>query len=180
MTDSQLLGLLKTSDKSSFDELYRRYFSTLYTFAYKIVQDKEACRDAVQDIFIWLWENRETLDIDHLKNYLVASVKYKLVRTIKTSKRHSEILSAKVTWDDIAFYDVGLEVKELQKVIADALSRLPVRAKEVFTLSRLQYLSNKEIAGKLGISEKTVENHITVSLRRLRTELGKILSFLLF
>ncbi len=75
MTDSQLLGLLKTSDKSSFDELYRRYFSTLYTFAYKIVQDKEACRDAVQDIFIWLWENRETLDIDHLKNYLVASVK---------------------------------------------------------------------------------------------------------
>jgi RNA polymerase sigma-70 factor (ECF subfamily) len=177
LTDTELVDLLKSGDQIAFDQIYARYFSSLYTYAYKILQDRDECQDAIQDIFIWIWEHKEKIEIDSLKNYLIASVKYKLVRSIKTSKRHAEILSSKVPSTNITIQEPDVEIKELKKVIADALSLLPTRAKEVFSLSRSQYLSNKEIASKLGISEKTVENHITLSLRRLRAELGKMMSF---
>lgn len=179
LTDTELIDLLKKGDTIAFDEIYARYFSCLYTYAYKILQDRDECQDVIQDIFIWLWENKERAQIDNLKSYLIASVKYKLIRSIKTSKRHSEILSTKVSLNSIANPESDIEIKELRKVIADAVSSLPTRAREVYSLSRSQYLSNKEIASKLGISEKTVENHITLSLSRLRAQLGKILSFFL-
>lgn len=177
LTDTDLLGLLKKEDREAFDQIYTRYFSSLYSYAFKVLQDKEECQDTIQDLFIWLWENKSNLGhIENLHSYLIASVKYKLVRAVQTSRRHAQIIASQIPKTSRSCSSNDYEVKELKRVIADIITLMPERSREVLTLSRQQYLSNKEIAHRLGISEKTVENHLTISLRKLRTELGKILS----
>jgi RNA polymerase sigma-70 factor (ECF subfamily) len=180
LPDEKLMLLLATGDVSAFDEIYSRHFKAVYQYAFNILKSEEECSDAVQEIFIWLWENRERLHIESLRSYLLAAVKYKLVRRIKTSKRQAAILSAHVNIDDHQVADLSIEVKELKKVINDFITFLPPRARAVFVLSRQHHLSNKKIAAKLEISEKTVENQITLSLRKLKIVLGRFVSFIIY
>jgi RNA polymerase sigma-70 factor (family 1) len=156
-----------------YNQIYHRYSEALYRYAYNILKDEDECTDAIQEVFIWFWNNREKLNVTELKPYLSAAVKYKLTRVIQSSRRKAEILAAAPEIQE-AFTDNSLEVKELKHAISQFLETLPPRAKEIFHLSRNEYLSNKEIAGQLGITEKTVENQMTISLRKLKVALGKM------
>jgi RNA polymerase sigma-70 factor (ECF subfamily) len=178
-TDDQLLELLKGNDDEAFTEIYGRYAETLYRFAWNILEEEEECRDAVQDVFVWFWENRGRLHVTVLKYYLLAAVKYKLVRTIQKSKRKDEILSARPAIAS-SFVEDTTELNELKAIIRQFTETLPPRAKEIFYLSRDEYLTNKEIAAKLHISEKTVENQITISLKKLRRTLGHLSFWTIF
>nr|WP_295871348.1 RNA polymerase sigma-70 factor [uncultured Chitinophaga sp.] len=179
-SDAALLPLLKEGEVQAFNEVYARYFRLLYQYAWNILDNEEECSDAVQEIFVWLWEHRSTLEVTSLKGYLMAAVKYRLARIIQTSRRRAAILAANVELPTITRIEEDIEVKELRRVITEFSETLPQRAREIFHLSRVQHLSNKEIAARLGISEKTVENQITIALKKLRSDLGKkMLSFLL-
>lgn len=178
-TDEQLVELLKANDRESFTEIYKRYAAILYRFAWNILEEDDECRDAVQDVFVWLWENRNHLQVTVLKYYLLAAVKYKLVRAIQNSKRKDEILSAHLETAD-SYVEDAVEVNELKSIIRQFTESLPPRAKEIFHLSRNEYLTNREIASKLHISEKTVENQITITLRKLRHTLGHLSFWSLF
>jgi len=170
--DSELTSLLKDGDRVAFNQIYYRHSVFLYHYAFNIIKDEDECTDAIQEIFVWLWINREKLNIIVLKGYLTAAVKYKLARVIQSSKRRNEILTAGFDLE-ASFVDESLELKELKSVINDFVETLPVRAKQIFQLSREEYLTNKEIAGQLGISEKTVENQMTITLKKLKVFLGK-------
>lgn len=179
LSDDELLLLIKKGEVHAFNEVYSRYFSTLYRYAYNILKNEEECSDAIQEIFVWIWENRERLHITALKGYLIASVKYRLARVIQTSRRHAEIISANIPLKTFTIIEDDIAAKELRKVIDEWTETLPQRAKQIFQLSRVQHLTNKEVATQLGISEKTVENQITIALKKLRSDLTKrLLSFL--
>ncbi|MBO9727882.1 MAG: RNA polymerase sigma-70 factor [Chitinophaga sp.] len=180
LNDDELLLLIKKGEVHAFNEIYFRHFTTLYRFAYNILKNEEECSDAIQEIFVWIWENREKLDITSLKNYLIASVKYRLARVIQTSRRHAEIIAANIPVAAFTVIEDDIEARELKKVISDWTETLPPRARQIFQLSREQHLSNKEIALQLGISEKTVENQITIALKKLRSDLTKRMLSLLF
>ncbi|NIG57280.1 RNA polymerase sigma-70 factor [Chitinophaga sp. Cy-1792] len=173
ISDPDLLQLIREGQVHAFNEVYARYFKLLYKYAYNILRNEAECNDAIQEIFVWIWENRETLEVSSLKGYLLAAVRYKLARTIQTSKRRAEILSNTTTHTTFTQLDDDLAVKELRQVISDFTDSLPPRSREIFRLSRLNHLTNKEIASQLGISEKTVENQLTIALKKLRTDLGK-------
>ncbi|MEC5143137.1 RNA polymerase sigma-70 factor [Chitinophaga sp. 212800010-3] len=180
LSDAELLLLVKNGEGNAFSEVYSRHFRPLYLYAYNILNNEEECCDAIQEIFVWLWENRTNLEIASLKGYLMASVKYRLARIIQTSKRRAEILASGTAPATFALIDDDIEVKELRRVINEFTETLPERAREIFRLSRLQHFSNKEIAARMGISEKTVENQITIALKKLRSDLSrKMISFLL-
>ncbi|MGJ1447349.1 sigma-70 family RNA polymerase sigma factor [Sphingobacterium spiritivorum] len=171
--DQRLMAELKINNELAFNTIYFRYSSMLYRYAFNILRNEEECIDVIQEIFVWMWEKRENLHISHLKSYLMAAVRYRLIRVIATSKRKEEILSQSIC--DIPLHtDDFLEVKELKHVIADFTATLPLRARETFHLSREKYLSNKEIALQLGISEKTVETQMTISLKKLRLYLNRM------
>lgn len=176
--DRELLSLLKSSDDRAFTEIYNRYAELLYRYAYNILQDEHECTDAIQEVFIWLWNSREKLQITELKYYLLAAVKHKLARAIRNSKRKAEILAAHPSIKQ-SFVDESLELKELKSIILHFTHSLPPRAKEIFHLSRNEYLTNREIAAKLNISEKTVENQMTITLRKLKQALGSFWVFFL-
>ena len=177
-SDLELTALLKAGDVPAFDELFNRYSEPLYKFAYSILRDEDECRDVVQDIFIWFWQHRETMQLTSVKSYLFAAVKFNIAKVVKTSKRRAEILELVPKQEEI-FEEHALELKELIYLIKTFVGELPGRAREIFELSRNEHLTNKEIAERLGISEKTVENQMTIVLKRLRVKLGKH-SFLLF
>lgn len=172
-TDEQLLDMLKGSDEAAFTEIYQRYAIILYQFAWNILKDEEECKDAVQEVFVWFWNNRCNIQVTALKYYLLAAVKYKLIRVIQNSKRRDEILSARPLRAESSVEEI-LELKELQAVISQFTQSLPPRAKKIFHLSRQQYLSNREIASRMQISEKTVENQMTITLKKLRHTLGNM------
>lgn len=174
-TDSELLDLVKSGDGAAFDEIYQRYWNILFKSAWYLLQDKAACMDVVQDVFVWLWEHRDHVVLTTLRGYLVMAVRYKAANYLRNSKVRASFME-----ESSAAATAGpseewmLELKELKAVIAGFTDALPSRCREVFYLSRHEHLSNREIAYRLGISEKTVENQITTALKKLRVRLGSM------
>ncbi len=177
--DTELLTMLADSKVEAFDEIYRRYWSNMYNSAYNILRDKDSCMDIVQELFIWLWEHRTQLDVDSLKSYLLVAVKFKVTNYIRRGKvRQSYFDKLKKIDEPCEIVEDSVEVKELIQIINHFTGQLPPKCKEVFLLSRQEYLSNKEIAEKLGVSVKTVENQMTIALRKLRISLSRVNFFL--
>lgn len=174
-SDADLLDLLKSGDAAAFTEIYKRYWEFLYKSCFAILKDSDTSDDIVQDIFVWLWSNREKHITDSFKPYLYSAVKYKVANVIRHGKVKAVFFESVVqNYQEVEIDNNSLEVKELKEIIAQFTSTLPERAKMIFDLSRNKLLSNKEIAGQLGISEKTVENQMNINLKKLKISLGRM------
>lgn len=168
-SDSELLQLLSKDDHDAFDALYRRHWEELYTSAYFILKHQSACKDIVQDVFIWLWEKRSTLQISSIRPYLKAAVRFKIANLIRGDRIresfYNQILeytqSTAPTPSEIA------EAKQMQAIIQEVINQLPAQCKVIYKLRRDEKLSNQQIAEQLGISVKTVENQITIAQKRI-------------
>ncbi len=170
-TDNDLLRLLSQNDIEAFDTLYSRHWAGMYKTAFFVLRDPEACKDVVQDIFVWLWEHRQALEIQTLKSYLCAAVKFKVANYIRSSRIRESFFEASARFHPcplIENMEERTEINELKAIISRAVTGLPDKCREIFRLSREEYLSNREIAEKLGISVKTVENQMTIALDRIR------------
>jgi RNA polymerase sigma-70 factor (family 1) len=177
LSDNELAALL-ADDDAAFNEIYERYWSLLYRAAFNVLKDEDACLDVIQEVFIWFWEHRSDVAVKSVKAYLLVAVKYKVANYIRNGKTRESFYDRipKIELDD-DFPDEALEVKELKEMIARFVMELPERCQEVFNMSRNEHLSNKEIAERLGITEKTVENQINKALKRLKLNLGKLSLF---
>lgn len=180
-SDVELIDLLRSGDETAFTELYNRHWKFMFTAAFNALRHKEDSMDVCQTVFLWLWENRLEIAIKtNLKAYLHTAVKYKIANLIRSGKVREKLL------DDILLLDIRadevleLEIKELKNFITQLVGELPDKCREVFLLSRDEHLSHKQISEKLGISEKTVDDHITRALKKLRAPLGKMASIFLF
>lgn len=178
LTDQELIAAMQHND-AVFDEIYERYWSVLYRSAFNVLREKEASMDVIQEVFIWFWEHRATIQVNSIKAYLLTAVKYKVANYIRNGKVRETFYDRipKVELDT-EFPDEMLELKELKEMISHFVMELPERCQEVFNMSRNEHLSNREIADRLGISEKTVENQINKALKRIRTNLGRSSAFI--
>lgn len=174
-SDAELVGLISDHDRKAFATLYDRHWENLFFSAKSCLADDEVCMDLVQDVFLWLWEHRIDLQITHVKSFLTAAARYQVANYIRHRKIHEKYLKQVVSTegDYVDSVDAQVEVKELKNIIRICSEDLPMRCQEIYSLSREKHWSNKEIAKHLDISEKTVENQITIALRRLRLELRK-------
>jgi len=166
-------------DEKFLEHLFREYFASLMAFSVKILGDEDEARDVVQKVFISLWERRESLDLDtSMKSYLFTSVHNRSLNVIRDRKKFSDAPHAERE-DSV---DVGnqLEAMELEQRIGEIIGELPEKTREVFVLSRFEGLKYGEIADKLGISVKTVENQMSRALRILREKLAHYLALLLW
>lgn len=162
-----LLSRFLSGDDDAFGIIFKKYSGVLYASAYNLFRNQHACEDMVQELFIELWEKKHTLSIRNLKSYLFVAIKNKALMAIRSGKIFvdesvmSELCSEYET-------DQNLIADELAGIINYSIDRLPERCQTVFKLSRLEQLSNREIATKLNISIKTVESQMTIALRRLK------------
>ena len=174
-TDIELMDLLKSGDQAAFTAIYKRHWKFLFNGVFKATGHREDSMDICQTVFIWLWEKREVVQISSsLKNYLHTAVKYKIANLIRQGKIRETLFDELEEVDFRVYKENELEIKELKCFIAQLVDELPPKCKEVFQLSRNEQLSHKEIAEKLGISEKTVDEQIHRALKKLRVPLGRL------
>ncbi|GAA4299869.1 RNA polymerase sigma-70 factor [Compostibacter hankyongensis] len=179
--DGELLLRLAGNDAEAFTVIYNRYWETLYRSAFRVLKDHDACLDIVHEIYTWLWAHRRELQIAHLRAYLLSAVKFKVVNHIRAGRIRESFFgeAAQLLPPETADAGNNLAAKELDTAVRQCISRLPERCRTVYDLSRNEHLSHREISAKMGISVKTVENQITIALRRIRESLGSLLLFLL-
>ena len=166
----QLLHRIKDGDRDAWKTLFKEHFSYLCAVSYGVCNDSNAAQDMAQEVFLTIWRNRQKLDITtSLESYLKRAVINRTINHIKSKYQSSTSLDWEdrdVPSDDSA--QAMLEYKELDEAMQKAIAALPDRCREIFLLSRFSDLKNKEIATKLDISIKTVENQITKALKLLR------------
>lgn len=179
--DIYIIEDLRRGDEEAYKKLFLKYYSPLVEYASQFLSDTDA-EEVVQDFMIFLWEHREHLLItSSLKSFLFTSVKNRSLNAIRheefIQRLHSKIYEQlKNQFDDPDYYMAN----DLAEQIKKAVNSLPVIYRETFRMSRFGQKSNLEIARELGISVKTVEGHITQSLKMLRVKLSDYLYFLLF
>ncbi|WP_316793665.1 RNA polymerase sigma-70 factor [Pedobacter frigoris] len=182
-SDIELFNLIQLSEHTAFAQLYHRHVNALFKYANNILNDRDAANDILQEVFIWFWNNRSQIKPTSIKSYLFVGVKFKIANYIRDGKlRDSTFTRIREVQDKDLFYDEDeLEVKELRELIYRFIETLPEKCRYIFHLSRMEELSHKEIAARLNISEKTVENQISIALKKLRLKMAgnSLLSILL-
>ncbi|MCI2108088.1 MAG: RNA polymerase sigma-70 factor [Bacteroidales bacterium] len=173
-TDSQLVSNIRKGDIKSFEILFERYYPVLFTFAIKMLKDRETADDITQECFIKFWLYRDRLNPE----LPVKRMLYKIVRNscLDFFRSKKEVLQSLVSslgtdFSDNAKTDEMISFYETNNILLRHISQLPEKRRAVFEMSRYLNMSNKDIAGRLNISERTVEKHIQLALGELR---GKV------
>ena len=174
-TDLELAAFLKEDNKFAFTEIYDRYSGILYVYAFKLTGNGEIAKDLIQELFISIWDNRRTTQFKtSLSSYLYSAVRYKFLREVSHQKikgAYSEkLLTAMASSENTT--EVYLDEKDFIKTVERLVSALPPKMARAFILNKLEFLSYKEVAAELNISEKTVQNLISEATSRLRPKMG--------
>ena len=168
--------------KENFERLFRTYFVPLSYFASKYVNDLDDAKEIVHNVFLRIWENRDSFDWNQpAKSYLYTAVYKRSLNHIRDRKKmyNYEIADLLENYTADPSYETNIENSELEFQIRTALNKLPGRCREIFELSRSQGKKYSEIASILDLSVKTVEAQMSKALQILRTELKDFLLIIL-
>ena len=171
---------MKRGKEYAFDFFFNYYYPGLCIYAQKTISiPAQEAKDLVQNVFVKFWNDREKTDIRFsIRSYLFVSVKNKCLDLLRKKTKNLKVQEITNEHDatDESFDTYVLS--ELETLFNKSLEKLPQRCREVFELSRFHGLKNREIAAKLNLSEKTVENQVTKALHILKEELKDYLPLL--
>ena len=181
-TDDELLILLQKGNERAFTAIYERYHKLLYVLAYKYLKDNDTAKDAVQQIFLKLWESRSLFSIHiNLRNYLYTMLKNHLLNEIHNNytalEKNYELAQETIEYENEILSK--LEEKEMTEQLYRAIDGLPGQKKAVCLYKLKDSLSNQEIAEKMQISIPTVKTHYSQAIKLLREHFDKLLILLL-
>ena len=162
--DRFLVIALKQDDKQAFTRLFHAYYKDLVLFGGTYIPEKSTCEDIVQNIFLKLWNDRKSLEIENsLKSYLLKAVRNYCLDEL----RHRRIIDEHIAYElkssskDIDTTENYILYSDLCRQLKNALEQLPPQEREVFEMSRLENIKYQEIANRLNISVRTVEVRIS-------------------
>jgi len=161
-----------------FERVFKEHFKNLHAYACSIVKDEGEAEEMVQNVFFKLWEKKEKIsELQSVPAYLYRAVHNECLNYVKHEK-------VKMAYEAHAVHHGSLSsqpadtatAKQLEHRIAESLSALPEQCRTIFQMSRFEELKYREIADKLGLSVKTVENQMGKALKILRTKLADYIS----
>jgi len=169
--DKNLASQIKKDDKKAFQELFERYAPRIYNFSLSYLKDKNDTEELVQNVFLKIWEKRDLLNASQNIKAFIFKI---AVNTIYDFIRRKNIESAfldyarlnyttneNYTWHSVIF-------EEMQQNLNALLAQMPEQQQKIFRLSKLEGFSNDEIAKKMNLSKRTVENHLYRALTFLK------------
>lgn len=181
-SDEELVERFRSGDAVAYEAIYDRYWQLLFRFARKLLQDELAAQDVVQEVFTVFWLKKGQFDgSSPLAAYLYTLTKNKILDMVKRSKvetRYLEHLRQAVQLGDALPDQLYIE-KQFYDQVEKEIANLPEKMRIVFEMSRKQYMSNREIAEELGISEQTVKNQVSNAIRTLKSKFGDSLNIFL-
>lgn len=185
MDNSQHIELLskkisQNSDQQAFKELYLLYFDRLYKFAFSILHSSEFAEEAVNDVFLNIWQKRNRLKtIDNLSNYLYIATKNTSFNYLSKfrKERNTTLDEVLVRFEvDELTPETAFFTSEVRTEIEQAINQLPPKTKLVFQMAKVEGLKYKEIAEVLNISVNTIDNHIATAIKKLSVVLKNLSS----
>lgn len=174
------LKALREGNEKAFEKIYLNYYKKTLYFITGLVKSEDDAKELTQEVFVKLWTNRETLDPErsvHSYMYTIARnaafnfLKHKLVEINYMNEYAAQNIETE-TSDEILF------AKEMALLIEMSVGKMPAQRRKIYQMSRKEGLSNEEIATRLQISKKTVENQLSLALRELKRVIaGMIILF---
>lgn len=175
---TQIKKEMAQDDKKAFARIYEDLWSSLYSVAYNYLRERATAEEMVQEVFVNLWIKRQHLQtVDNISAFAMRALQFQIYdyfdrKAVVDRYIESKAASQKAT-PDTSHHQI--EYDETLSLITQEIDNLPSLTQKIFRLSRFSQYSNEEIANHLDVSVKTVEYHITQSLKHLRRRLGFIL-----
>ena len=166
---------LSKDQESSLEELFNYYYPRLYDFSRSFLKIEEGIDDILQEVFIRIWQNRKKIKDPATFNSYIFTITRNLLLNELRSRLNQKSFKDEIRQLSTAQEYVSIDqtqFKDLKNRVDDIIGELPERQKEIFVLSRTEGLSHKEIAEKLQITTKTVEYHISLAIKFLKTNLN--------
>ena len=176
-------GEIYVQDFAALETLLKRFYKPLRAYAFRFVNDKDLSEDIVQDVFLYVWENREKLYVsDGFHSYLFQSAYTRCLdyfkKNLSIEKYHShtyekylEDYQNLLKGDDSVIEE--LSVKDFYRHLYELLEHLPAQRREVFILTYIKGLTAKEVAEQTRMSQRTVESHLYLALRFLKGHMSR-------
>ncbi len=174
--ERQLIVRLKAGHQASFGVLYSKYAPVLFSFSRKYLRSHEDAEEIVQEVFLRIWDKRDNIDENQsFSSYVIQAAKHRIFNGFRKKVNEQAYLDFLIHADDPSgnFTQMDVEYREIKIKAEKAIISMPTKRQEIFRLSREGGLKNKEIAEKLQISIKTVENQMGQALKYLRDELSE-------
>jgi len=168
---------VKASDTGAFNILYQRLWEPMFVYAQSILMDEDRSKDILQSVWIDYWQRREEIDPAHIKAYLYKATRWQCYKSLRDRKFNAVQLEAAQALDMSAEAEQQHDLDAAEALLKDSLKSLTDRCREIFILSRIHGFSNEEIAQRLQISKRGVENQISTALRKLRKDFSGIRLF---
>ncbi len=169
--DSELAGKIKSGGKEAYQQLFERYAPRIYQFSISYLHNKMEAEELVQDVFLKIWEKRETLDQSrNIKSFIfkiAVNTIYDRIRRTNLENAFQDFMPESAesdsgsTWNTVIFDDLQANLEIL-------IAQLPGRQQKIFRLSKQEGLTNDEIAQQLNVSKRTVENHLYRAISYLK------------
>jgi RNA polymerase sigma-70 factor (ECF subfamily) len=172
-----IIRRLKQDEKSALDDLFGYYYPRLFHFSKSILKIETEIDDILQEVFVKLWLNRQKIgNVETFNSYIFTITKNEVLNLIRTNQRNNSFKNELFQRTVVEEFQLQsqLEFNEVKSGIDQVVSQLPEKRRQIFILSRTEGLSNKEIAQQLNISEKTVEDHITHAIKKIKTSLKEM------
>ena len=173
----EIIRRLKQDEKSALDDLFGYYYPRLFHFSKSILKIETEVDDILQEVFVKLWLNRQKIgNAETFNSYIFTITKNEVLNLIRTNLRNNSFKNELFQRSVAVEFQLQsqLEFNEVKSGIEQVVSQLPEKRRQIFILSRTEGLSNKEIAQQLNISEKTVEDHITHAIKKIKTSLKEM------
>jgi RNA polymerase sigma-70 factor (ECF subfamily) len=175
LTDARqksLIANIRMGDENAFNEVYRHYFSNVYSFSYKFLKSKELAQECTQLTFIKIWEGRDHLNTDlNFKSYLFTICKNSVLKTIEKTARENKF-KEKVMIEYSKASSEENSMDHLEQLAEQALEQLPPQRKMIFKLCKVEGHTYQEVALSLGISSGTVRDHMFKAAKTIRRYLA--------
>jgi RNA polymerase sigma-70 factor (ECF subfamily) len=178
--DEELFRRVIGGDSGALEGLFHRYVDSLCSFAFAHTRSRDVAEEVVQDVFVWLWEHRATIEPPRsIASYLHGAVRNRALNVVRhettalrINQRRARDSAPGATPRPFPAPDALAEAQDLRDALAQAVISMPLRCREAFILARTAHLTYSEIAVVLRISPKTVEIHLSRALAILRTRLA--------
>ncbi len=173
MSNTLTIRLLKEGNEHAFEGVYKEYYRGLCAFASQYVVEIEECEEIVQDVMLWLWENRTTLHPEmSVKSLLFTIVKNKCLNSLSHLQIKKRVHEALYETFESQFEDPDLYLEgELMTLLNKSIQGLPKDYRDAFVMNRFENLTYNEIAERMDVSSKTIAYRISQALKILRENL---------
>lgn len=163
------LNKLASGDHNAFESLFMEYFPKIKFFINRLVKEDMVAEELAQDVFTAVWENRANLSKVNMLNAYIYKIAKNTAFQYLNRRYLEETYKLNYKPETITTsFEGDLYAEEIGLLISLAIQKMPAQRRKIFQMSRKEHLSNEEIANRLNLSPKTVENHMTLALKYLK------------